>query len=67
MTNNIGTEHLTMSDGMWTDQESCIARRNWVPFQTLSYATELHVRPFDFGNEGATSVPTALAIEGDDS
>ena len=56
-----------MSDGMWTDQESCIARRNWVPFQTLSYATELHVRPFDFGNEGATSVPTALAIEGEDS
>ena len=42
-----GSDHLTMSDGVWTDQELCIAGRNWVPFQTLSYATELNLRPFE--------------------
>ena len=65
LSNEIGSDHLTMSDGVWTDQETCIARRNWVPFQTLSYATELNLRPFEFGNEGAANVPTAVANEGE--
>ena len=56
-----------MSDGVWTDQESCIARRNWVPFQTLAYATELNLHPFDFGNDGAASVRTSVTIEGQDT
>ena len=67
LSNEIGSEHLTMSDGVWTDQESCIARRNWVPFQTLAYATELNLRPFEFGNGGAGIAPTAVAIEGEET
>ena len=56
-----------MADGVWTDQESCIARRNWFPFQTLAYATELNLHLFDFGNDGPANVPTAVPIEGDDT
>ena len=41
LSNEIGSDHLTMSDGVWTDQETCIARRNWVPNIIVCNGTEL--------------------------
>ena len=41
---------LTLSETLWKDQGSCIARRNFLPFQTDSvYTPLLRQVPFVFG------------------
>ena len=47
--NDILAPQLTLAEGTWSDHEGCIARRNWVPFQTeLVYKVMLQTKPFDF-------------------
>ena len=60
---NIESEHLTLSDNVWVDQNGCIARRNWLPFQTSAYLEALRETPFDFGVGPALTAANEAALE----
>jgi len=47
--NDILAPQLTLAEGTWSDHDGCIARRNWIPFQTeLVYKPMLQTKPFNF-------------------
>ena len=56
----IECEHLTLSDNVWVDHNGCIARRNWLPFQTSVYLEQLSLNSFDFGVGPALAAATAV-------
>ena len=56
------SEHLTLSDNVWVDQNGCIARRNWLPFQTSAYLDILRQVPFDFGVGPAQEAANAAGV-----
>ena len=59
--NSIEAETLSLSESIWRDQGGCIARRNYVPFQSEGvYGPQLMTTPFDFG-AGAAAI-AALAV-----
>jgi hypothetical protein len=60
--NNIEAETLSVSESVWRDQGGCIARRNYVPFQSEGvYGPQLMTTPFDFGVGAAATVAAAVA------
>jgi len=57
--NSIEAETLSVSESVWRDQGGCIARRNFVPFQSEGvYGPQLMATPFDFG-VGAAAIAAA--------
>jgi hypothetical protein len=60
--NNIEAETLSVSESVWRDQGGCIARRNYVPFQSEGvYGPQLMTTPFDFGVGAAAIAAAAVA------
>ena len=60
--NNIEAETLSLSESIWRDQGGCIARRNYVPFQSEEvYGSQLTCSPFDFGVGAAATAAAAVA------
>ena len=66
--NDILAPQLTLTEGTWSDYEGCIARRNWMPFQTeVVYKVLLQTKPFDFVDIRAadTEPESSLPEEGE--
>ena len=60
--NSIEAETLSLSESVWRDEGGCIARRNYVPFQSERvYGPQLMTTPFDFGVGAAAIAATAVA------
>ena len=63
---------LTLSETLWKDQGSCIARRNFLPFQTDSmYTLQLRQAPLLFGGgpalDAAQQASADVVAEADDA
>ena len=64
--NGIEADALTMSESIWRDQGGCIARRNFVPFQSEEvYHAQLVSAPFNFGIGAAAMAAAAVAESAD--
>ena len=62
LTNKIESEALTLSESIWRDQGGCIARRNFVLFQSEQvYQAQLVSAPFNFGIGAAAIAANAAA------